>query len=61
MIKPNPYKYKCLKCGYSKTIRPKSDVLDPRDFMKNCPKYGTTMDKISLNEIERVFGKLFGI
>ena len=61
MIKPNPYKYKCSKCGYSKTIRPKSDVLDPRDFMKNCPKCGTTMDKTSLNEIERLFGKLFGI
>ncbi|MEA1954710.1 MAG: hypothetical protein U9O24_10000 [Campylobacterota bacterium] len=59
MIKPNPFRYKCPKCDYSKTIRPKSDVLDPRDFMNTCPKCGTTMDKISLNEIEKFLGKIF--
>ncbi len=58
MIKPPPFKYKCPKCGYSKIVRPKSDVINPMEWMSRCPKCKSKMDKVKLNPIEEVFIKL---
>ena len=58
MIKPPPFKYKCLNCGYSKIVRPRSDVINPLEWNSRCPKCSTTMDRVKLNPIEEVFIKL---
>ncbi len=59
MIQPKPFKFVCPKCGYSKTVRPESDVLNSTDFINICPKCGEKMEKTSLNTIENFIGKLF--
>jgi len=53
MVKPQPFKYKCSNCGYSKILQPKSDVLNPMDFMNECPKCKNKMDRVALNIIEK--------
>ena len=58
MIKPPPFKSKCPKCGYSKIVRPKSDVINPMEWMSRCPKCKSKMDRVKLNPIEEVFIKL---
>jgi len=55
MIAPQPFKYKCPKCGYSKIIKPKSDVINPIELNNICPKCQTQMDKKELNVIEKIF------
>jgi len=55
MIRPQPFKYKCTQCGYSKIVKPKSDVIDLRDMMNICPKCKSKMDKQSLNFIDKLF------
>ena len=60
MIQPKPFKFVCPKCGYSKTVRPKSDALNPMDIMNICPKCNTPMEKTSLSTTENLIGKLFG-
>jgi Zn finger protein HypA/HybF involved in hydrogenase expression len=45
MIAPKPFKFICPKCGYSKTVAPKSDVLNPADFIDTCPKCGSKMER----------------
>jgi len=54
MIKPIPHKLKCPSCGYSKVISPKSDVVNPTDFMGTCPKCKTMMGKTELNRVEKL-------
>ncbi len=54
-VKPNPYKFVCSECGYTKVISPKSDVLNPMDLMSICPKCKAMMDKKSLNLLDNVF------
>ncbi len=38
MIAPQPFKYKFMKCNYSEIVKPKSDILNPIDFINTCPK-----------------------
>lgn len=52
MIQPKPYKLECPKCGFSKVIKPSSDVLNPKDFMSTCPRCKTKMKKIELNILD---------
>ncbi|MCX6075664.1 MAG: hypothetical protein NTW78_02110 [Campylobacterales bacterium] len=40
MIAPQPFKYTCPQCGYSKVVKPESDVLSPKDLIRTCPKCG---------------------
>lgn len=57
MIKPNPYKLICSKCGYSKVVSPKSDVLSPIDLIAMnsiCPKCKGQMEKNNLNIIDEI-------
>jgi len=55
MIKPRAFKYKCKNCGFSKIVQPKSDVLNPLDFLNECPKCKNKMDKVELNILEKIF------
>jgi Zn finger protein HypA/HybF involved in hydrogenase expression len=54
-VAPKPFKYKCLKCGYSKIIKPKSDVINPAEWNNVCPKCQTQMNRKELNVIEKIF------
>ena len=58
-IKPDPYKVKCPNCGYSKVVSPKSDALNPSDFINKCPKCGTYMEETTLSEVEKFIDKIF--
>lgn len=55
MIAPKPFKYKCPQCGYSKVVKPKSDALNPVDFVDICPKCKAKMERINLNFIDKIF------
>jgi Zn finger protein HypA/HybF involved in hydrogenase expression len=54
-IAPQPFKYKCPQCGYSKIVKPKSDVFDPRDMFNICPKCKSEMERQNLNFIDKLF------
>ena len=54
MIAPKPFKYKCPQCGYSKVVKPKSDVLNPMDYLNSCPKCKSQMDRVELNILDKV-------
>lgn len=60
MIQPQPFKYLCPKCGYSKTVKPKSDVLNPLDFISTCPKCNSKMERKELNIIDDITDLLKG-
>jgi len=55
MIQPKPFKFVCLKCGYSRVVKPKSDVLNPIDMINICPKCGAKMERKALNIIDKLF------
>jgi Zn finger protein HypA/HybF involved in hydrogenase expression len=54
MIAPQPFKLKCLKCNYSKVVAPKSDVVNPFDFISTCPKCHNSMQREELNILDRL-------
>ena len=58
MIAPQPFKYKCPKCGYSKIVKPKSDVMDLVEMLNICPKCKSEMERVELNILETVVVKL---
>ncbi len=45
-VPPQPFKVKCPKCEYSKVVHPKSDVIDPKDYLNVCPKCNVPMEKV---------------
>ena len=49
-----PYKLKCPKCGYSKVVAPKSDVINPMDLLSTCQKCGLSMQKVELSILDKV-------
>jgi len=49
MIQPKPYKLICPKCGYSKIVQPKSDVLNSVEEFPFCLKCKTKMQKKELD------------
>ena len=60
MFPQQPFKYVCPKCGYSKTVTPKSDVINPMDLIRTCPKCGSEMDKKSpdfFDTVKRIFSR----
>lgn len=54
-VAPKPFKYKCPKCGYSKIIKPKSDVINPIEWNNICLKCQAQMKRKELNLIEKIF------
>ncbi len=59
MVAPQPYKLKCQKCGYSKTVRPKSDVLNPADMLSICPKCKVGMQREELSGVSKLLADIF--
>jgi len=57
MIAPQPFKYECSNCGYSKIVKPKSDVVNPIEWNNICPKCQAKMKRKELNLIEKIFWK----
>ncbi|MEW6552223.1 MAG: hypothetical protein AB1389_08870 [Campylobacterota bacterium] len=55
MIPPPPFKYVCPQCGYSKIVKPKSDVIDPKDMIVGfCPKCKIRMDKKLMGALDNI-------
>lgn len=54
MIQPKPFKYLCPKCGYSKIIKLKSDVIDLMDMINTCPKCGKKMKQKELTYFDNI-------
>lgn len=40
-IRPGPITYTCATCGWTKTLRPRSDALQPGEFFSECPSCGS--------------------
>lgn len=59
-IQPQPRRLKCQKCGYFKVVRPKSDALNPADFVQGCPKCGGMMKKSEDSAFSDVVGAVVG-
>jgi Zn finger protein HypA/HybF involved in hydrogenase expression len=59
-IAPKPFKFVCPKCSYSKTVKPKSDILNPMDFISTCPKCNSKMERKELNIIDDIADLLKG-
>ena len=56
-IKPKPYKLVCPKCGFSKVVAPRSDVLSPLDLKAMspiCPKCKEQMKKEKVSPIDTI-------
>jgi ribosomal protein S27AE len=55
-IAPKPFKWVCPKCGYSKTITPKSDTLNPIDMINTCPKCSEKMVRKEVGALDILKG-----
>ena len=55
MMPPEPFKYICKNCSYSKVVKPKSDVLNFSDIISTCPKCNTEMERKELNFLDKFF------
>ena len=58
MFPPEPFKVVCPKCNDSKVVKPKSDVLDPRDWYIICSKCKVQMQRTELNVMDEI-GSIF--
>ena len=57
-VKPNPYRLVCPKCGFSKVVTLKSDVLSPKDLIEMsqvCSKCKEQMERKDLNKLDDIF------
>lgn len=61
MVKPAPYKVRCPKCGYSRVIKPKSDVIIEEAILSICPTCKCDMIREELSVLDKLFIKLFNI
>lgn len=57
-IRPEPHKYVCTECSFSKVVAPRSDFLAPNEYFKVCPKCGAEVNRVELTFIEKAFVKL---
>ncbi|MCX6076297.1 MAG: hypothetical protein NTW78_05335 [Campylobacterales bacterium] len=48
MIKPQPFKFVCPECGFSKVVASKSDALSFVDISSICPKCQSKMQRKEL-------------
>ena len=63
-VKPTPYKLVCSKCGFSKVVTLKSDVLSPKDLISMspvCPKCKEQMERESVDGLDSIIDSLFGM
>ena len=59
MIPQKPIRFKCPKCGFTKIVKPKSDVLNPMDMISTCPKCKSKMIKEDLNVLDELLGSIY--
>ena len=52
MFTPVVLKMKCPKCGYSKIIKQKSDVINPLTIITICPKCNSEMEEVELDTFD---------
>ena len=57
-IAPKPFKLVCSKCQYSKVVKPKSDCLNPLDFINKCPKCSSEMIKKELSLLDKLLSAI---
>ena len=53
-----PYKLKCPKCGYSKVVNIRRDVLHPSDISSKstqCSKCESTMERVEMGVLDKIF------
>ncbi|MBF7041912.1 hypothetical protein IY971_00560 [Campylobacter volucris] len=60
MIRPMPFKKVCKKCGYSKLITPKSDVMPFVGDIFTCPKCKEPLQRKNANALEIALGTILG-
>jgi endogenous inhibitor of DNA gyrase (YacG/DUF329 family) len=48
------FKLKCPKCGYSKIIKQKGDIINPLTIITTCPKCGSEMEEVEFDTFDRV-------
>lgn len=53
-VQPKPFKVHCPKCGFSKIIAPRSDVLSGLDTLSICPKCSTKLERAALNPLDKL-------
>ena len=58
-IRPEPHKYVCTKCAFSKIVAPRTDFLAPWEYFKQCPKCGAEVDRKELSVTEKILVNLF--
>ena len=58
-VRPAPTTYSCPVCGWSKTVSPRSDALEPGDYYDQCPDCGCT--ELQASAAARVFSRLDGV
>ncbi|TXE88133.1 hypothetical protein FPD38_04670 [Campylobacter volucris] len=58
MIRPMPFKKVCKKCGYSKVIVPKSDVMPFMGDVFTCPKCKKPLQRKNANALEMAFSTI---
>lgn len=52
-IRPFPVTYHCPRCGWSKTVHPRSDALIPGEFFDVCPDCGCPLPDCRLAVLPR--------
>lgn len=63
MIKPPAFKFECPNCKYTKTVKPKSDVLNSAIDLSFCPKCNIGLEikpmpvKSNKNWLSKLMGK----
>lgn len=60
LVSPKPFKFVCPNCDYSKTLKPKSDVLNSLDFLLTCLKCNSKMEIKEINIIDDIIDLLKG-
>jgi len=57
MIAPEAYKVKCPKCGFSRMVKQRSDVLDVGAMLIHCPTCKVALETVELGALEKIFAK----
>lgn len=53
-VQPKPFSLICPKCGFSKVVQPKSDVVEPLEMVSLCSKCDFLMEKKKLDFFDSV-------
>ena len=57
-----PYKLKCTKCGYSKIVNVRRDLLHPSDIFamsRICSKCESEMERVEMDFLDKILYSRF--